>query len=113
MRETLVKMLLQLQEDMTTLHQLGAGYYSCIPFARRYNKLLGEAKRLFADEHGIIDTFDEAEESDPKDPGDKIKIVQALRIECMQLVTFLRATKEKGAAGTETDSPPASTEGAA
>lgn len=112
MRETLVKMLMQLQEDMTTLHQMGAGYYSCIPFARRYNKLLGEAKRLFADEHGIIETFDEAEESDPKDPGDKMKIVQALRVECMQLVTFLRATKDKTEQASAAEGEPAGGGGA-
>jgi hypothetical protein len=94
LRDTLILMLKRLQEDMQVLHQQGAGYYSCVPFIRRYNKLLGQAKRLFDDPQSIATTFDELEEQDPKDPSEKSKVVQGIRVESGQLITLLESTRE-------------------
>lgn len=93
MREVLIKMLRQLIEDMAVLQQQGAGYYSCIPVARRYNKLLGQARAMFVDEAGIIATFDDLPETDPKDPGEKMKVIQGVRVEIGQLIALLEATR--------------------
>jgi hypothetical protein len=93
-REPLIRMLKQLVEDMQILRQQGAGYYSCIPISRRYNKLLEHARLLFAGQGSLIDTFDALPEDDPKDPGDKMAVVQGIRIEIGQLITLLEATKE-------------------
>ena len=94
-REPLIQMLRQLQTDMQTLHQAGAGYYSCIPFARRYNKLLGQAKTLFGGEETLMSTFDVLEERDPKDPSEKSQVLQGIRVETGQLITLLEATRPK------------------
>ena len=93
-RQTLIHMLQQLQADMETLYQQGAGYYTCIPLARRYNKLLGRARDLLAASGGIIDTFDDLPESDPKDPSEKSKVVQEIKIESRQLITLLEAARK-------------------
>ena len=95
LRDTLMEMLHKLLDDMLTLHQQGAGYYSCKPFIRRFNKLLNQARTLFPDEHGLIETFDEAEEVDPKDPSEKMKIVQGLRVEIGQLLALLDSTRDE------------------
>jgi hypothetical protein len=89
-------MLKALDEDMSALPQLGAGYYSCIPFQRRFNKLLGQARTLFEGEMGLIDTFDELPERDPSDPTEKSAILEGIRVEIGQLVTLLEATREEG-----------------
>ncbi len=91
-------MLKQLLEDMAVLHQQGAGYYSCIPIIRRYNKLLGQARTLFDEDHTLIGTFDVQEEADPKDPSDKMKILQAIRIETGQLVSLLESYEQEDSA---------------
>lgn len=88
-------MLKQLLEDMTLIYQQGAGYYSCIPIARRYNKLLAQARTLYDGPDGLMDTFEDLAESDPKDPGDKSKVVQGYRIEIGQLVALLESISEK------------------
>ncbi|MCC6142268.1 MAG: hypothetical protein IT368_00530 [Candidatus Hydrogenedentes bacterium] len=93
-RKPLLEMLRQLLREIEIYTSQGAGYYTCIPFARRYNKLLAQAQKLFADEHGIIDTFDTAPESDPKDPGEKGKYLIGIRVDIGQLITFLEATRE-------------------
>ena len=98
-RETLIQMLKQLQADMGALGQQGAGYYTCIPFARRYNKLLGQARSLFPGGSGIISTFEELAESDPKDPGEKSKVIQEIKVESHQLVTLLESAGGRGAHG--------------
>ena len=95
LRESLIRMLNQLLDDMMVLHQQGAGYYSCIPIVRRYNKLLGQARALFPGMEGLIGTFEEHPEADPKDPSEKMKIVQAIRIEINQLTTLLESTREE------------------
>ena len=90
-RLSLVRMLKELAENTMVMQSQGAGYYTCIPLAARYNKLLGQARRLFPDQDGIIGSFEEIEESDPKDPSDKMKAVQGIRIEINQLITLLES----------------------
>ena len=94
-RTSLIRMLQQLLNDMLVIQQQGAGYYSCIPLARRYNKLLGQAKSLFTAGDGLIGTFENVEEIDPKDPADKMKAVQAIRVEIGQLLVLLESTGER------------------
>jgi hypothetical protein len=89
-------MLRQLDEQSLSIQQVGAGYYSCIPFARRFNKLLSEARTLFTATDGLIGTFEEIAEFDPKDPGDKMKIIQGIRVEINQLIALLEAAGEDG-----------------
>ncbi|MFP6584659.1 MAG: hypothetical protein VCD00_19150 [Candidatus Hydrogenedentota bacterium] len=91
MKKSLISMLRQLMEDMAVLHQQGAGYYSCIPIIRRYNKLLGQSRTLFDANDSLMGTFDNQEEADPKDPAEKMKIVQATRIETGQLISLLES----------------------
>lgn len=88
-RDALIRMLHQLLEDMRDIQQQGAGYYSCIPLAKRYNKLLAMARGMLGAGNGLIATFDDIAESDPKDPGDKMKVVQGIRIEIGQLMSLL------------------------
>ena len=87
-RSMLIKMLRQLVEDMLVIQQQGAGYYSCVSIARRYNKLLGQARILLGD-NGLASTFQDIEEIEPKDPGEKMKVVQGIRIEIGQLIVLL------------------------
>lgn len=94
MQESLILMLRQLLEDMAVLHQQGAGYYSCLPIIRRYNKLLVQSRTLFEASDRLMGTFDEQGEDDPKDPAEKMKIIQALRIETGQLISLLESSKD-------------------
>lgn len=89
-------MLRQLLEDSLVLHQQGAGYYSCIPMIQRYNKLLEQSHGLFDGNTSLIDTFDPQVESDPKDPADKMKVVQRIRIEAGQLISLLESLDGPG-----------------
>ncbi len=93
-RESLIRMLKQLLQEMQATQQQGAGYYSCIPFARRYNKLLDQARSLFSETDGLMSTFDQIVENDPKDPGDKLKVVQGIRVEIGQLISLLESARE-------------------
>jgi hypothetical protein len=93
-RTPMLEMLRQLLREIEIYTSQGAGYYTCIPFARRYNKLLTHAQKLFADEHGMIDTFEPVPENDPKDPGDKAKFLVGIRVDISQLITFLESTRE-------------------
>lgn len=93
-RKTLVLMLRQLLKEMEIVSSQGAGYYTCAPFARRYNKLLEQGRKLFVGGDDVINTFEPIEESDPKDPADKSKVLLAIRIEISQLITLLEATEE-------------------
>ena len=93
-RDPLIKMLKQLVNDMQIIQQQGAGYYSCTPISKRYNKLLGQARELFGSQQGLIKTFEELPDDDPKDPADKMKVIQGIRIEIGQLITLLEATGE-------------------
>ena len=91
-RETLINMLRQLLKDMEIVSSQGAGYYTCAPFASRYNKLLAQARTLFP-EGGIAGTFNVLDESDPKDPSVKSKFLLGLRIEIGQLISLLESTR--------------------
>ena len=101
-RDLLVQMLKRLLEDTWVIQQQGAGYYSCIPLARRYNKLLGQARTLLS-EDGLIQTFEEFPDADPKDPSDKSKVVQGIRIEIGQLISLLESVEESGDAKAAAD----------
>lgn len=90
----LTRMLRQLLEDMAVVQQQGAGYYSTASVAQRYNKLLGIARVLFPNPNGLISTFEDMAETDPKDPGDKMKVMQAIRIEINQLISLLESRSE-------------------
>ena len=96
-RESLTAMLNQLQVDMQVLNQMGAGYYSCIPFLKRYNKLLRLARPLFPPEDGLIQSFDELPEEDPKDPMQKSNVVQNIKVESSQLIALLKNTRDSEA----------------
>lgn len=90
-RRALIQMLQALLREMDTVQSMGAGYYTCTPFARRFNKLLGQARLLLGQEAAILSTFDEIDEKDPNDPADKSKVLQGLHIEIGQLITLLEA----------------------
>ncbi len=93
-RTSLIRMLKHLLQDTQVLHQQGAGYYSCAPIAQRYNKLLAQAHDLFAEPDGLIGTFEDLVGSDPKDPADKMKVLQGIRIEIGQLMSLLESLEE-------------------
>lgn len=97
--DSLIRMLKQLSEDTMVMQSQGAGYYTCIPLAARYNKLLGQAHSLLPDDDGLLGTFEEVPEEDPKDPADKMKVVQAIRIEISQLVTLLESVRDQETKG--------------
>lgn len=106
-RKLLIRMLRQLLEDMHSLQQQGAGYFTCIPMSRRYNKLLARARELAKDVDGMMDTFEEIPETDPKDPGEKYKMVQGIRIEVGQLISLLESLETGDATAKQTGSAPA------
>ena len=85
----LVRMIAQLLQDMQVIQHQGSGYYTCTPFAARFNKLLAQARTLFPDDAGILSTFENIPETDPKDPSDKMKVLQTVRVESGQLTTLL------------------------
>lgn len=93
-RKSLIAMLDTLHQDTLVLHQQGAGYYSCAPLISRYNKLLHVARGLFTSANGLIESFDDIAESVAKDPADKMKVLQSIRIEIGQLLALLRSTAE-------------------
>ena len=78
---------------MDVVQSQGAGYYTCSPFAQRFNKLVIQAKRLPEGQSGLIETFEHLDEKDPKDPGDKSKVLLAIRIEIGQLIALLESTQ--------------------
>ena len=93
MRESLLHMLQSLLKEMDYVQSQGAGYYTCSPFARRYNKLLSQSAALLGEDNGLITTFEALDEKDPKDPGDKSKMLLGIRIEIGQLIALLESTK--------------------
>jgi len=94
-RKPLIQMLHQLLKEMEVVTSQGAGYYTCAPFAERFNKLLGEARKLFPVSDGMMSTFEDMLTVDPKDPADKSKALLSIRIETTQLITLLEATAEE------------------
>ncbi len=97
-RAMLVNMLRQLLKEMEIVSSQGAGYYTCVPFAQRYNKLMMHAKELYPSAQRIMSTFDTIVETDPKDPSDKSKVLLGIRVEISQLITLLESIREEGAA---------------
>ncbi len=93
-RKTMVHMLRQLLKEMEIVSSQGAGYYTCVPFAHRFNRLLEQCRRLFPETSGILETFDPIEELDPKDPADKSKALLGIRIETSQLISLLESIGE-------------------
>ncbi len=97
LRQSLVRMINQMLQDMQIIQHQGSGYYTCTPFARRYNNMLEQARKLYPDGHALLDTFEEIPDADPKDPADKMKVLQSIRIECGQLIALLESTSEDSA----------------
>lgn len=91
LRQSLVRMLGQLLQDLQNLQHQGAGYYTCTPLASRYNKLLEQARALFSEDDTLLATFEKIPEGDPKDPSDKMKVLQSIQIESGQLITLLKS----------------------
>ena len=94
-RDTMKHMLGKLLSEMDYVQSQGAGYYTCSPFASRFNKLVKQARQIFGDANPLIETFDELDEVDPKDPGDKSKRLLQIRIEITQLIGFLESLDEE------------------
>jgi len=92
-QDTLVHMLRQLLKEMEIVSSQGSGYYTCVPFALRYNKLLGQARHFHGAEPGLLGTFEEIAPVDPKDPSDKSKALLGIRVEISQLIAFLECCK--------------------
>lgn len=94
-RKTLLNMLRKLREEMDVVMSQGAGYYTCVPFIKRFNKLLEQSRLLFSPEDTLIDTFEALVPNDPKDPGEKGKVLLEIHIEINQLMTLLEAVPEE------------------
>lgn len=90
-RHSILHMLQSLLKEMDYVQSQGAGYYTCSPFAQRYNKLRSQASALLGESNGLIQTFDPLDERDPKDPGDKSKVLLGIRIEIGQLIALLES----------------------
>ena len=85
----LLHMLRQLLKEMEIVSSQGSGYYTCVPFARRFNKLLEQARTIHDENSSLMGTFQDIEESDPKDPSDKSKVLLGIRVEISQLIAYL------------------------
>lgn len=96
-RESILHMLRNLLKEMDFVQSQGAGYYTCSPFARRYNKLLSQSSNLLGEGNGLMETFEPMEEKDPKDPGDKSKSLLGIRIEISQLIALLESSRPQAA----------------
>lgn len=96
--KVIVHMLKQLLKDMEIVSSQGAGYYTCVPFLKRYNKLLQEAQKACNErmQISVLNTFEPLEESDPKDPSDKSKVLLSIRVETSQLITLLETVINEG-----------------
>lgn len=92
MREALMSMLHQLLKEMDYVQSQGAGYYTCAPFAQRFNKLTTQATTLLGEDNALVKSFEPIDETDPKDPADKSKRLLGIRIEIGQLIALLEAT---------------------
>jgi hypothetical protein len=93
MRESLISMLHQLLKEMDYVQSQGAGYYTCTPFARRFNKLSVQASRFLGEGNLLMESFEALDEADPKDPADKSKRLLGIRIEIGQLIALLESTQ--------------------
>ncbi|MCA1900640.1 MAG: hypothetical protein LDL53_00235 [Candidatus Hydrogenedens sp.] len=93
----IVQMLKQLLKEMEIVSSQGSGYYTCVPFLKRYNKLLQEAQRIFSQNQSpsVISTFEILQEADPKDPSEKSKVLLSIRVETSQLITLLETVLQE------------------
>jgi hypothetical protein len=83
-------MLKTLLKEMDIVQPQGAGYYTCSPFSRRFNRLLALTKAEYP-HSTVLGTFDPLDETDPKDPADKSKRLLEIRIEITQLIGLLES----------------------
>ena len=93
--KTLYKMLKMLLRDLRDLEHRGAGYYSAVPYAERYNKLLSQVKANYPEDAGLLGTFEEMKPTSSSDPADKAKAVEQLIVEIGQLIAFIEASFEE------------------
>ena len=89
--KSMVRMLGQLLKEMDVVQSQGAGYYTCTPFAKRFNRLLARTRQVLVSENGLLATFEPLNENDPKDPADKLKSLLEIRIEIGQLIALLES----------------------
>lgn len=92
---TIEHMMRQLLKEMDYVQSQGAGYYTCAPFAKRYNRLLSQTRAVIHDGNPVVDSFETLDELDPKDPADKSKKLLEIRIEITQLIAFLETIQEE------------------
>lgn len=93
-RKTIIQMLRQLLKEMEIVSSQGAGYYTTVPFARRYNKLLEAARKALSDSNPIVETFEDIDETDPRDPSEKGNKLLGIRVEISQLISLLESSLE-------------------
>jgi hypothetical protein len=89
--ESILNMLGQLLKEMDVVQSQGAGYYTCTPFAKRFNRLLAHTREVLASKNGLLATFEALDENDPKDPADKLKVLLEIRIEIGQLIALIES----------------------
>lgn len=89
--QALLHMLRQLLKEMEIVSSQGSGYYTCVPFASRFNKLLTLARTLPGLDAALLGTFSPLEECDPKDPADKSRVLLGIRVEISQLISLLES----------------------
>jgi len=93
--KTVYKMLKMLLRDLRDLEHRGAGYFSAVPYADRYNKLLGLIRSIYPEDLGLLGTFDEMKPTSSTDPADKAKAIEKLIVETGQLIAFIEASFEE------------------
>jgi hypothetical protein len=90
--KTLHRMLQMLLGDLRDLEHRGAGYYSVVPYADRYNKLLNQVRTIYPDDADLLATFEEMKPPSSSDPAIKVKAVEQLIVEIGQLIAFIEAS---------------------
>ena len=93
--KSMINMLGQLLKEMDVVQSQGAGYYTCTPFAKRFNRLLARTREVLASENGLLATFEALDENDPKDPADKLKALLEIRIEIGQLIALIESADQE------------------
>lgn len=88
-------MLKMLLGDLRDLEHRGAGYYSVVPYADRYNKLLSQVRAIYPEDAGLLGTFEEMKPPSSSDPAAKVKAVEQLIVEIGQLIAFIEASFEE------------------
>lgn len=96
-QKSMITMLGQLLKEMDVVQSQGAGYYTCTPFAKRFNRLLARTRDVLGSENGLLATFEPLDENDPKDPADKLKSLLEIRIEIGQLIALLESANGEDA----------------